>query len=244
MMILPQKSDFTHRIWLYKLLSAMFDDVLIAKNFRFKGGTCAAMLGYLDRFSVDLDFDYVGDLKDIENLRVLLEKIFSNLGLEIKDCSKNVVQYFLKYENETGKRNTIGIDSHFPVPKSNKYEPKRFTDIDRTIICQAKETMFANKLAAITDRHKKRGVVAGRDIYDIHHFFSKGFDFDAEVLKEHTGMESAEYLKQLYKFIEDKVTTTILDQDLNTLLTVERFHVIRKTLKQETLLFLKNATGE
>jgi hypothetical protein len=127
MMILPRQSDVTHRLWLYKLLSALFDDVVVAKNFRFKGGTCAAMLGYLDRFSIDLDFDYVGDPSDVDDLRQILEKIFKKLGLRIDDNSKKVIQYFLKYDPEKGKRNTISIDSHFPILKSNKYEPKRLT---------------------------------------------------------------------------------------------------------------------
>ena len=42
-------------------------------------------------------------------------------------------------------RNTVAIDAVFPAPKENIYEPKKFVDIDRTIICQSKETMFANK---------------------------------------------------------------------------------------------------
>lgn len=242
MMILPQQSDLVHRAWLYKLLSAMFDDLVIAKNFRFKGGTCAAMLGYLDRFSVDLDFDYIGDPKDIDSMRVIMEKIFSDLNLKIKDSSKNVIQYFLKYDNESGKRNEISIDSHFPVPKSNVYEAKKFIDIDRTIICQSRETMFANKLAALMDRYKKRGRIAGRDIYDIHHFFSKGYEFNVQVLEEHTGMKAGDYLEQVAKFVEDKVTMTIIDQDLNHLLTVKQFHAIRKVLKQETILLLKSST--
>ncbi len=239
MMILPQKSDATHRTYLYKILLAMFDNVAIAKNFRFKGGTCAAMLGYLDRFSVDLDFDYVGDPAEIATIRPILEKIFTDLGLEIKDNSKKVIQYFLKYPNASGKRNTISIDSHFPVPASNTYEPKRFVELDRTIICQTIETMFANKLAAVMDRYKKRGTVAGRDIYDIHHFLSKGYNFNVAVLEEHTGLKSSEYLKQLTQFVEDKVTSTILDQDLNHLLTTENFRAIRKKLKEETLLLLR-----
>ena len=69
MMITPKQGDIIHASWLGMILSAMFDDVVIAKNFRFKGGTCAAMLGYLDRFSTDLDFDYVGDPDEIDSIR-------------------------------------------------------------------------------------------------------------------------------------------------------------------------------
>ncbi|HIP71371.1 MAG TPA: hypothetical protein EYH05_08260, partial [Anaerolineae bacterium] len=46
-----------HRIQLTRLLTEILDDPYLAASLYFKGGTCAAMLGYLDRFSVDLDFD-------------------------------------------------------------------------------------------------------------------------------------------------------------------------------------------
>lgn len=47
----------------------------------FKGGTCASMLGWLDRFSVDLDFDYAGDKKNIAATREALERIREVLSL-------------------------------------------------------------------------------------------------------------------------------------------------------------------
>lgn len=40
-----------------RLLIEIVDQPVLAHNLVFKGGTCAGMLGYLDRFSVDLDFD-------------------------------------------------------------------------------------------------------------------------------------------------------------------------------------------
>jgi predicted nucleotidyltransferase component of viral defense system len=243
MMITPRTEDLIHKIWLYKLLGAMFNNVLISNNLYFKGGTCASMLGWLDRFSVDLDFDYIGDQKDIPEIRRILEGIFSDLKLIIDDSSKNTLQYFLKYDNGEHQRNTISIDSYFPVPKSNKYEAKRFADIDRTIMCQMVETMFAHKLVAITDRFDKRGTIAGRDIYDIHHFFSKSFDFDKNIIEEETSMKIKDYLTKLIKFIDEKVTETIIDQDLNFLLTPEEFKKVRKSLKGETLLYLRTYLG-
>ena len=60
----------------------------------FKGGTCASMLGWLNRFSVDPDFDYAGDEKDVEQTRKALERLFTSLGLSVKDKSKNGIQYF------------------------------------------------------------------------------------------------------------------------------------------------------
>ncbi len=64
-MILPDRKDAIHRAWLFRTLSAIYDDVFLTNVLYFKGGTSAAMRGLLDRFSVDLDFDFVGDDKDL-----------------------------------------------------------------------------------------------------------------------------------------------------------------------------------
>ena len=97
-MNLPQQKDSIHKSWLLKIIQAIADDRYLASVLFFTGGTCAAMLGWLDRFSVDLDFDYVGTKGDIQKTRTALEALFATLGLTIKDQSKRGIQYFLKYE--------------------------------------------------------------------------------------------------------------------------------------------------
>ena len=231
--------DVIHKVWLYKVLSAIYADSFIAQNLYFKGGTCASMLGYLDRFSVDIDMDFVGQTEDISAVRKILERIFSGLGLEIKDQSKNTIQYFLKYPNTAGGRKTLALYVVFPAPKAKVYEPKRVVDIDRTIICQTKETMFANKLVAVMDRFKKHEAIAGRDIYDVHHFFSNNFSFAEAVILERTGKETKDFFQELILFIEKRITETILVQDLSNLLSPEQFRDARKNLKKNTLIFLK-----
>lgn len=141
-MILPKSSDAVHKAWLYRLLSAIADDSFLTANLRFKGGTCASMRGIIDRFSVDLDFDLV-DSAVMPELRVRLEKIFKKLDLKIGDQSKKVPQYFLKYESAGDGRSNLKIDITFPPPKSNEYEPVRFTDIDRIIHCQTIESSLS-----------------------------------------------------------------------------------------------------
>ena len=174
-MILPNAKDAIHKAWLYRLLAEIYDDPLLANSLYFKGGTCAAMLGYLDRFSVDLDFDFVGEVSDVKEIKKQLEKVFQKLDLEIKDQRKNVPQYFLKYPTRENERNTIKLNVSFPPIKTNQYEPKEFTDIDRIINCQTIETMFANKLVALIGRYEKNESIAGRDVYDIRHFFLQGY---------------------------------------------------------------------
>jgi len=239
-MILPNPKDAIHKAWLYRLLTAIYDDAELSTVLYFKGGTCAAMLGYLDRFSVDLDFDFIGEESEIKNVRKKLEKVFSELGLEIKDQSKNVPQYFLKYPSKDSKRNTIKIDITMPPPKANKYEPKQFIEIDRIIMCQTIETSFANKLVALIDRYEKNGSIAGRDVYDIHYFFSQGLRYNADVIVERRKKSVSEFFQELTIFIEKNIIETIINQDLNTLLSPEKFQRVRKNLKKETLMFLRD----
>jgi predicted nucleotidyltransferase component of viral defense system len=238
MFIIPDKSAAMHKTWLYRVLEAIADDPALASVLYFKGGTCAAMLGWLDRFSVDLDFDYAGAKEDIPKIRMAMESIFSRLGLTIKDSSKTGIQYFLKYDNaakvRNTPRNTLKIEATFPIPDANKYAPQRLTDIDRIFNCQTKETMFANKLVASLDRFKHNGKVAGRDIYDVHHFFMSAYDYDPAVIHGRTGKDAKAFLEELVAFIDKEVTDKVITEDLNSLLPLKEFTGIRKNLKWET----------
>jgi hypothetical protein len=60
-----------------------------------------------------------------------------------------------------------------------------------------------------------------------------------KVIIERTGKKPKEYLRQLIDFIEEKVSDKIISQDLSFLLPYERFVKIRKILKREVLMFLK-----
>lgn len=239
-MLLPQPKDAVHKAWLYRLLTGIYNDAFLADQLYFKGGTCAAMLGYTDRFSVDLDFDFVRDKSTVPETRKHLEQVFHKLGLRIGDQSRLMPQYFLKYEAPAGERNTIKIDATFPPPKANRYEPKRFHEIDRIITCQTLGTMVANKLVALMDRYEKNEAIAGRDLYDIHLFFLRGSRYSEGVIRERTGKNMPGFFMDLIAFIEKHVTDQIITQDLSTLLPYTQFRRIRKVLKKETLMFLRD----
>lgn len=236
-MILPRKEDVYHKIQLYRLLVEILDSE-IADKIYFKGGTAATMLGFLDRFSLDLDFD-LSFKTEKDKIDRVLRKIFKNLNLSLVQKSKNSLFYVLKYQAKPGLRNTLKLSIVDIALKSNRYENFYLKEIDRFAICQTKETMFANKLVVVIDRFKKYQTIAGRDIYDIHYFFLQGYDFEKEVIKERTGKESYQYLKELADFIEKKVNEKIISEDLNFLLPYEKFMLIRKTLKKEVLRMIR-----
>lgn len=218
-----------------RILTEIADSPEMSGNLRFKGGTCAAMLGFLDRFSVDLDFDVVANANE-KMLRRRFHVIFKNFDLEIKQESKKALEFWVKYGAPANSRNTIKIDALNWQVKANKYAPQYLPEIDRFMVCQTVETMFANKLVAVWDRWRKSKSIAARDIYDIHHFYLQNFTYLPEIIEERTNMPVKKYLKWLSDFIQKQVTERLINEDLNTLVPQEQFKKIRKTLKQETLV--------
>ncbi len=239
MMIVPRREDAYHKAQLFRLLTRIVDDEAVSSQLCFKGGTCAAMLGFLDRFSVDLDFDLVKGT-DKEFLRPLIHRVFDGLGLEIKDESQTTLQFLLRYEARVGERNTIKLDALDEGFSSNICKAQYLPEIDRFMNCQTIETMFANKMVSLIDRYEKNKSIAGRDIYDIHHFFLQGYSYRPEIIEERRGVGVRKFLEGLIDFIEQKVTQTIINQDLNTILPKEKFSQIRKVVKTETLTLLKD----
>lgn len=238
-MITPTKQDAIHKAVMIRLLSNILDDRLIYKNIAFKGGSCAGMLGFLNRFSLDLDFDLLNqEAKSI--IRKTLKKIFANLQMTLKEESKKELFFLLKYQAFESSHNTLKISIVDNPLKSNLYQPYFIEEIKKFVLCQTVETMFANKLVTVVDRYRKYKSLAGRDIYDIHHFFSRGFSYRKEVILERENLQPKDYLLKLYHFIEKEFSQKIIDQELNYLLPIDRFKAIRKTLKNETLVFIKD----
>jgi predicted nucleotidyltransferase component of viral defense system len=240
----PNTSEVIHKAWLYRLLSSIAEDSYLIESLRFKGGTCLAMQGFLDRFSVDLDFDLLFKIKNKakvqEQTKKNLEKIFKKLNLQIHDSSSKVPEYFLKYPRRDKGRSTIKLDVTFPAPLSNVYEPVRFSEIDKIIFCQTKETMFSNKLVALIERYEKNRSIAGRDLYDIQAFYLKNIQFDEKVIYERRKASLKDFFLSLRSFIEEKVTQKIIDQDLNSLVSKQDFNAIRKSIKNEVLMFINS----
>ena len=238
-MIVNRQADIIHKVHLLRVLTKIIDNPILSQSLYFKGGTCASMQNILDRFSVDLDFD-VKSKSDEKVLRSEFHKIFKKLDYTISQESKVALEFFLKYKNGPNLRNTLKIDAlNFQV-KSNLYAPIFLPEIGRTINCQTKETIFANKLVAVKDRFNKHKSIACRDIYDIHHFFMIGLNYRSEIIIERTSLSPHKYFEYLIDFINQKVTQQLIDQDLNTLLPLDSFNKIRKILKSETILFLQN----
>jgi len=239
-MLLPKREDVFHKIQLFRLLTAIIDSD-ISKSVYFKGGTAASMLGFLDRFSIDLDFDLEKNASK-NKINAELKNIFEKLDMEIDKKSSKTLYYILKYQTKSGLRNSIKLSFIDNIYKSNIYKPQYLSEIDRFVNCQTIETMFANKLVALMDRYKKTKTIAGRDLYDIHHFFINRYEYEDKIIKERTGKKTADYLRDLIKFIDKKINNKTIDEDLNFLLPINLFKKIRPILKSETMMLLKQET--
>ncbi len=244
-MINLRPQDTIHKSYLNRILIEVIDNPILSQNLAFKGGTCASMLGFLDRFSVDLDFDLITDF-DKKIIRKEFRQVFKKLDLNITMEYTNVIFFLVKYPSAiANQRNSIKISLNDVKIKSNEYKVQFFPEIDRLMNSQTIEAMFANKLVAATDRYRRFHTIAGRDIYDIHHFYTRGYKYKSEIIKERTGLTSSVYLNKLIEFIKEHVNQKIVDEDLNTLLPNDYFQQIRKILIPETLFFLsENKTNK
>ncbi|MFA7300731.1 MAG: nucleotidyl transferase AbiEii/AbiGii toxin family protein [Candidatus Shapirobacteria bacterium] len=238
-MITNRQEDIIHKVHLLRILSEIIENPILSQSLYFIGGTCASMQNILDRFSVDLDFD-INPKSDEKILRDEFHKIFKKLDYTLSQESQNALEFFLKYKSDPNQRNTLKIDAlNFQV-KSNLYAPIFLPEIGKTVNCQTKETIFANKLVAVKDRFDKHKSIACRDLYDIHHFFMIGLSYRSEIIIERTNLTPQKYFEYLINFINTKITQQLIDQDLNTLLSINQFNKVRKILKSETILFLEN----
>jgi predicted nucleotidyltransferase component of viral defense system len=231
--------DVLHKSQLNRTLIEIADSKILSQQLAFKGGTCAAMLGYLDRFSIDLDFDQLPGA-DEAALRTAFLRVFKVLGLEVLVAFDNVLFFQLRYSNDPGKRNKLKVSANSIVVIANEYKVQYFSEIDRMLNSQTIETMFANKLVAVKDRYEQHHSIAARDIYDVHYFFLKGYDYKPEVIRERTGLDVGIYFFDLVDFLKTHVNQRLINEDLNSLLPYKKFQSIRKVLLPETIAFLEN----
>lgn len=242
-MIVPTSKDVPHKIQLLRLLRAILLDNFLANELVFKGGTYASLLNLLDRFSVDLDFD-LPNREIALKIRPKLYDIFTSLDLEIKDESKDYLQFFLKYKVPENERNTLKLDINDRPSKFNTYQRVSLSEIRMFCLGHTPETMFANKLVAAKARFDKTGHFAGRDIYDIHAFFTQGLGVNRKVVEDLTGLSYDFYIRDLHDFIEEKISNRSLQEDLGPLVKPDHLKNLLPYLRDETLLFLGDLRGE
>jgi len=222
-----------HKQILTRILRDIFKDAGLSHLLGFKGGTAAYIFYELPRFSVDLDFDLLIPGLKPEMSRDLIEKITPILMKygNIKDVFEKRFSVLFEISYETKSQN-IKVE----INKRNfgsQYEIKYYYGIPLRVML--KEDMFANKLVAMYERECK----ANRDIFDVHFFLDKNWNFNQKIIRNRTGMDYAILFKKLIKLLKKKPESRILS-GLGDLLDEDLKKWVKANLLKETMFLLSN----
>lgn len=224
-----------HRLIMGEILRDIYSDTTISPLLGFKGGTCAYFFYELPRFSVDLDFDFLGEEEaSYKTILEKIEKILKRYGT-VKDLRVKRFTIFalLSYgKDDHNIKIEISVRSKLENIR-DYYEMKEYAGI--SVLAAKKEYAFAMKLTALTQRK----VLVMRDVYDLHFFIKRMWDIDASVVEKMTGKKLRDYLDDCISAVENIKENHILD-GLGELLNEKEKDWVRKNLKKESLFQLKN----
>lgn len=202
-----------HRQILFQVLKEIFESDF-SKFIALKWWTACYFLHSLDRFSTDLDFDLIDTTQNVDEKMInILKKYW-----EIKNGNKIILSYSQNDDN-------IKVDINRNIWKNNTYEIKNFFGIDMRV--QTKETIFANKLVALTERN------TNRDIYDVYFFFKNMWDINEKIIIERTWKTKKELLEIILNKLKNLWDTyKILDGLWEVLDAKQKVFVKEKLIKE------------
>ncbi|PSO45594.1 MAG: hypothetical protein BRC22_00765 [Parcubacteria group bacterium QH_9_35_7] len=222
-----------HRATMVKIIKDIYKDKELQTLLGFKGGTAAMLFYGLPRFSVDLDFDILGeDRIDLVDKKV--GEIARKYG-EIKDEKNKYYNIFFLLSYGANQRNIkveISKRDHL-----GEFEPRDYMGISMMVM--KKPDMFANKLLALTERKD----LANRDIFDIWYFANENWGINDEIIKERKGISIKEQIKNCIGTIEG-VNNRFILAGLGELLEEDQKQWAKEELKEETIFLLRNYLEE
>lgn len=205
-----------HKTNLTNILIDIFKNSSLGPLLGFKGGTAALLFYNLPRFSVDLDFDLIVDLKkDSTELKEFIDKMSSLLSakFEIKDQSSKYNTLFWLVSYGSGLAN-IKVEVSTRDNPYNHYNLVPF--YGTTIRVIDLKDMIAHKLVTVTER----GILANRDLFDIHYFLGlpEASQINYQIIKHRTGKDPKEFYLSLLKYL-DKINSKSILSGLGEVLT-------------------------
>ena len=205
-----------HKTNLTNILIDIFKNSYLSPMLGFKGGTAALLFYNLPRFSVDLDFDLIVDLKkDSPELKEFIDKMSSVLStkFEIKDQSTKYNTLFWLVSYGSGLSN-IKVEVSTRDNPYNHYNLVPF--YGTTIRVIDLKDMIAHKLVAVTER----GTLANRDLFDIHYFLGlpQASQINYQIIKHRTRKDPKEFYLSLLKYL-DKINSKSILSGLGEVLT-------------------------
>lgn len=196
-----------------------------------KGGTCAYLFYNLNRFSFDLDFDALEELKKEEFNEI--KEIFSRNG-RIKDFFQKRFTTFFLFDYGKDYPN-IKIEFNYRIWKNNNYKTIWFMGIRMKIFDET--TLLTNKLVTLTERK----TAVPRDLFDVYFFLNLNFPINEKLIEERTKKSKKEYLKFLIKFIQKNYNSRNILQGLGEILEKKQKEWIKKELILATIKEIKKA---
>lgn len=205
-----------HKTNLTNILIDIFKNSYLSPMLGFKGGTAALLFYNLPRFSVDLDFDLIINLKkDSPEFNEFIAKMSTLLSakFEIKDQSTKYNTLFWLISYGSGLTN-IKVEISTRDNPYNHYNLVPFYGTTIRIIDL--KDMIAHKLVDVIER----GTLANRDLFDIHYFLGlpKASEINYQIIKHRTGKNPKEFYLYLLEYL-DKINSKSILSGLGEVLT-------------------------
>lgn len=211
-----------------EILAIVFNSKF-GSHLSFLGGTCLRFVHKIERFSEDLDFDLINAGLDYGELAKFIGKKLRELGFPVDTSVKkreNVITVNVKFSEVMKEMGLSDLSDQKlkikfeidPAPnKKIRYESKQVFAYGKSfnIISNTLETLFAQKILAITFRPYQKG----RDYYDLVWFLAqKNIEPSYEILKEKK--IEIRNRQELVKYLENQAEKSDLKQAAKD---VERF---------------------
>jgi predicted nucleotidyltransferase component of viral defense system len=217
-----------HKFLLVRILKDIYNDIEMAGNLGFKGGTAMMLFYGLPRFSVDLDFNLLDIQKEklvFQKIRTLLLKYGTIYDEAIKFHGPLIVLNFGKGERKL----KIEISNR---TFNDSYEIKNYLGINMKVMVLS--DMFAHKLCALLDRE----VIINRDIFDCWFFMEKQTPLNKTIVESRMKMPLSEYLQKCIDNLATLNKKRML-QGMGELMNDELKQFVRTHLLEETISLLK-----
>jgi predicted nucleotidyltransferase component of viral defense system len=221
-----------HKTNLTNILIEIYKESTLGPVLGFKGGTAAMLFYGLPRFSVDLDFDLIADYEEgSEKLQDFLGKMTGLLSKKyiIKDQSVKYNTLFWLVSYGEGLAN-IKVEVSTRDASLNNYSLKPLYGVNVKVMDVG--DMIAHKMIALMDRK----ITANRDLFDIYYFLSTSHvnEINYEIIKDRADKDPVDFYKDLYAFVENVNSSTILS-GLGELLEQSQKDWVKSKLKEELL---------
>jgi len=223
-----------HRLVMNMVLRDIADDPILAPSLGFKGGTCAYFFYGLPRFSVDLDFDFLGaDVSETEEVLSRLQGIAKRYGT-VRDAyvKRNTIFVLLSY-GDRDHNIKIEVNRDTTEETRSKYVLRQY--IGLSLLVARQDYMFAMKLAALLTRKH----LVMRDVFDIHFFASKQWDIDTEALERRVKQTPEAYIGECIKTVESLKENQLLT-GIGELIDEKQKAWVKEHLIPDAVFLLRN----